>query len=674
MPVDRNPFQTLYVTERLEQDDFPSLFSTTLVRHVHSLFEAGNVVVRGTQGTGKSMLLALLQSGIRQAFHRDAVHKYPVNSPDLCQFVGIGINLATDQALRGMRRWSPTTAHDARQEIHESFVDYVNTWVLRELLSTIQQYAGLSDTFWTALQLGESNDSNDAIRALAYNYDLQEWWTTDSNANSAIAALTKRIRAYQRFYDGYPMEFPKDVIPNRSASLGAPIVAAVKTLREYGLLSSKTRVLVTIDQFEELLDVERALPSLPYDVFRNAVDEAVHRRDPSLSYRIGTRPYAWKAKKSEAYRDYQPLDLDLMLRRGEKSKHWLFPRLAADVVRRRLNHFGGLGLDASSMSLPGLFGSSPTTEETLWACAPKAPWDRVVVKRIPNDWPEKVRLFLESLAKSQPIDAKLGVAWFLQKGVPRRLSGSESNAAPEISCDWRKHEWWCKERQQLALLQLTADHAQRIPYYGERSIILLAGSNILVFTAICQHIWDRWMRSDPNPMSDLPIKPSLQSDGIYSASQTWHEKISSESWVGDALQRFVDELGNMLREGLTSDLRMSYPGGNGISLATSDLASEPKVLEILEEGAGRGVLVQMDHTPKNRGRGPSKKWYLHPIFAPYFGLTAPVTKEPLYVSAVEIHTLLEKIGVTEPRTRSGTNRSPDSTQLRLPGFEDGGQQ
>jgi hypothetical protein len=91
----RNPFTTLYVTERLDQADFPALFSPVLVPHITPLFEAGSVVVKGTQGTGKSMLLALLQTEVRLAYAESQAHEYPIDDPKLCQFICAGINLST---------------------------------------------------------------------------------------------------------------------------------------------------------------------------------------------------------------------------------------------------------------------------------------------------------------------------------------------------------------------------------------------------------------------------------------------------------------------------------------------------------------------------------------------------------------------------------------------------
>ena len=100
MQQHQNPFTTLYVTERMDKGEFPALFSPVLVPQALSLFQDGNVVVHGTQGTGKSMLLALLRTDIRLAFEETKNIEFPVHDKKLCQFISAGINLATNQALR----------------------------------------------------------------------------------------------------------------------------------------------------------------------------------------------------------------------------------------------------------------------------------------------------------------------------------------------------------------------------------------------------------------------------------------------------------------------------------------------------------------------------------------------------------------------------------------------
>ena len=63
-----NPFHELYVTEDIKSDRFVRLFSPYFVQHAHSLFQAGNVILTGLPGSGKSMLLSLLTPEVRLSY------------------------------------------------------------------------------------------------------------------------------------------------------------------------------------------------------------------------------------------------------------------------------------------------------------------------------------------------------------------------------------------------------------------------------------------------------------------------------------------------------------------------------------------------------------------------------------------------------------------------------
>lgn len=94
-----NPFHTLYLTEGVEAVDIPALFSPVLVQHVQALFLPGNVELRGMQGTGKSMLLSLLDTPVRLRFWEQRSRRpgQPTTDDPLPvehrRFIGAGINL-----------------------------------------------------------------------------------------------------------------------------------------------------------------------------------------------------------------------------------------------------------------------------------------------------------------------------------------------------------------------------------------------------------------------------------------------------------------------------------------------------------------------------------------------------------------------------------------------------
>ncbi len=669
MKQPQNPFTTLYVTERMEEDKFPSLFSTVLVPQVLPLFQDGNVVVRGTQGTGKSMLLALLRTEIRLAFDANTQHEYPV-SDELCHFVSAEINLATNQALRFANRWGKAPSDAALVDLQVSFIDYVNTWLLRDLLRSIRVLSQ-RDGIWRRYDLGATSPNlNDTVRTLGDEPSLASTFHTPRDFDEAYNQLSKRIQTYLLFLNGKLRSLPTEIRGHQSQSIGQPLAIAVRRLREIGCLAEATRVLVTMDQFEQLLDFEAQLSARHFDLLRQAVDEAIHLREPTICYRIGTRPHAWRHPRSESLRDYFPLDLDELLRRREHTRARLFPMLADDVLRRRLRCFGYSEYAERSDPLIEVFGRSPSPRVRAKRLAQKANWSRLV--RIPKTFPSDVSALLRRLSATDPLSAQLGVAWVNQH-IAQKASGRKPSGPLPTSemLPWEQpnKRWWKKERLGLAVLQMATGFGQRVPMFGKADVLNLSGSNILIFGSICQHIWASWIRAIDTHNGRFPVAPDLQDEAIRDASREWHHKIAEEPWIGDSLTQFVNVMGNYLHVKLKDDEAMSYPGGNGISLTEKDLQEFPEVEQILLDGTDRGFLLERHHTPKSRMRGPSWKWYLHPVLSPYFEITVGHTKEPRYVRGVLVREWMEDAGIVLPSARAKDVGGRNRRQPTLPGFE-----
>ena len=64
-----NPFAEAYVTHTVSDENFVRFFSHILVIPASAILKPGNIVIKGTQGSGKSMLLRLLEPEIRIAYH-----------------------------------------------------------------------------------------------------------------------------------------------------------------------------------------------------------------------------------------------------------------------------------------------------------------------------------------------------------------------------------------------------------------------------------------------------------------------------------------------------------------------------------------------------------------------------------------------------------------------------
>ena len=660
----RNPFTTLYVTERLDQADFPALFSPILVPNITPLFEAGNVVIEGTQGTGKSMLLALLQTKIRLAYAESSRHTYPIEDKALCQFVCAGINLATNQALRSAARWKKDD-EGRDNELRLCFIDYVNTWILRDLLESIDLMLSHSRLLWEPLGLGEGRDAfNASIVEMGMSPLIPILVQESPTVQVAVHQLSLRIDRYLQFFNGRPKDLGNDIRDTQTQSLGQPVADAVTILKRMGCLAQGTRMLIMLDQFEQLLEMEASLPNRPYRLLRDTIDQALHRREPTLSFRIGTRPYAWQDMEGQALRDYHPLNLDEMLARKEHGNRDLFPNLASDVFARRLKAFGYDQIADAADPIDAVFGAYPKPRERVKQIGPNTNWSAKI--SIPKEVDTEIAARIREIAIDNPLEAKLGVAWAMQNLDKCRVSDFPLEVDELF---WNRNEekkWWKKERLWIAILQLAADNRQKIVFFGKKDILDLSSGNILVFASICQHIWECWIRSLVNPKNratrwedNLPIERKLQNEGIQSASNTWHRKISEETWIGDTLLSFMDEMGNWLRRELNDDRSMSYPGGNGISLANRDVNSLPEVRQVLSEASGRGFLLQRKHTPKVRERGESKKWYPHPILVPYYELTLNRTKEPRYLKASDLLPWLVRAGVD-------IARSPKERQMTFP--------
>ena len=93
-----NPFAELYVTESVGTDTFATLFSPVLARETqtHALFQPGNIVLIGLQGSGKTALMNLLRPEVMIAYRRLGA-EWPL--PDgLSMFVAAGINLNSSKA------------------------------------------------------------------------------------------------------------------------------------------------------------------------------------------------------------------------------------------------------------------------------------------------------------------------------------------------------------------------------------------------------------------------------------------------------------------------------------------------------------------------------------------------------------------------------------------------
>lgn len=676
MDPDINPFHELYVTEVASPKEFAVLFSPFLVRHALPLFQQGNLVIKGSQGSGKSMLLSLLKPEIRCAYHK-AGKTFPVPQ-HIASFIGAGINITRSGATNFGQR---PLGRDPKMEemlFPLYFSDFVNYWVVRDVLRSITSMLENPDAF-DHLVCKEHLDG--FARQLAGEDCWFGYLDGVRSYGDLVDRLDQRIAVYRRFQQFNLDYLPKEIDSSKTA-VGEPISRTARCLQETRALTKSAPVLVRIDELH-VLYVSDELRSGLGPKYKQVINKALGTRDPFVSYKIGTRSYAWDDNLTvfgttaslERDRDFRIVDLDELLRRKENRKTWIFPGFARNVFARRLE-WAGLDLRKAAKPLKAVMGCALGSEEAAERYAGRS--DAVRALRIKCHWPAEWTDFLKSLYGKNKLSAMLAAAWANQAGIKGRAN-MLAGPPPEDNRPWER-TYWRKERIRQALLQLATNCAQRLVWAGEDDILALSGGNILVFVSLCQHVWDAFLQSErgksegerTDPLHSS-IEPSIQAVGIHGASVYWYEKIP-EGTGGHDRQRFIDRLGTVFKEHLTKDRAMSYPGHNGFSLLKEEFTLNMVVRDFLTNAAEYGDLHAIRHTTKSKNRKQRIKWYLNPVLSPYFKIPESHVKEPLYVTVSQVLDWMADAEIPGAISPVKTSRASSSVgQLTL--FEDriGGQ-
>ncbi|MCY2990861.1 MAG: hypothetical protein NTY19_23740 [Planctomycetota bacterium] len=649
-----NPFHENYITETTTPADFVEVFSPLLLSETLdtlAVFQPGNVVVVGIQGTGKSMLLSLLKPETRIAYAQKRATPFPVPE-QFSHYIGAGINLTRSGILDfGQRSISPPlSAEEAQLPIY--FGDFLNYWIVRDIIRSIKKLlvadaAGVGDSIGL-------NATAEALDKFAIGLSAKDCWFGYLREVRDLASLeesiTQRITAYRGFLN-YNSDIPENVASTKT-SIGEPISAAVDSLRDACVVPDRVQFFIRIDQYEELMHLEDwSSEKGMYRNYRDVIHKLLGLRDPRVSYRIGTRRYAWTSAPQmfgtkatiEEMRNLKTVDLDQILCRLE-NRPWLFPAFAEDVFGRRLRH---AGYDVES--LKDIFGPRLSNEERAKLLAGRKPSGAIDVE---DAWPTEVRESLLRIAEDNPLSAKLGEAWVRQNLGRKGATMPQGNLLPwEVS----EKKYWKKERLDQALLQIAARRKQRMIWSDPDQILELSAGNILAFVDLCQYIWAAWLRSFPEKDLRRPAEGEpprihdhyLQNEGIQQASRQWYAKIRSET-SGDSRRRFITHLGSQFRNWLRDDKKMSSPGFNGFSLPVRELEDDPEIAQYLAEATAFGVLIERHHTSRTKGRGECRKWQLHPILCPYFDIPSVQTKEPKEVHVRHVREWLVRADVFRP--------------------------
>lgn len=687
MNWDRNPFQELYLSDSLSEQAFVELFSPEpLTSALNPIFQDGNVVLSGTQGCGKSMILRLLLPETRKAYV-EGKSEMPPALRSAC-FVSAGVNL-TKSALCdvGQVTLGKGDAHDIEQ-LPYFFGDFFNYWVLRDLFHNLRKIAERPDVFGEIVDLGRGEKFANCLAK-------QDCWFGQMSDCGSLedveVRINKRIERYRSWVmmNNHGGGVPEEVATTKTA-IHEPIARTIECLKQSKVLAEVVKIFIRVDQLEELHQDTTQHQQLVRAGFRQMLNRAFSFRDHRLHYRIGTRRYGWNrperlvvhgsGARLEARRDYLHIDLSEELERKERRSGWKFPDFAADAFRRRIKY--DLELDAlpNQDLFKSIFGRQPKPADRAerFAKAVKLPEqiDRILRLSDSEDWTAEWKSWLRTLAATNPLDAVLAAAWGRQTGGTNKRPNREASP-PTDNESWKK-KWWIKERLPQAVLQLVARRNQRLLWWGHDDLLVLSGGgNIMVFLHLCHAVWDRFLKEESlkpegerlDLLNGKSIPADTQAVAIQTASREWHDKLGEQPG-GDVRRRFIDRLGRRFREQLRDDVKMSYPGANGFSLRKDEIeASEHRALwRFLCDAVGYGDLVATDHTTKNK-RGEARiKFYLNPVLSPVFQIPAVHTKEPLYWKIEDIMKVAREAELPlemEVSVQATEPMPDDPNQLRL---------
>jgi len=634
-----NPFHELYVGESVGPDKFVGLFSDVIVKHALSLFQPGHVILKGLPGSGKSMLLNLLKPSIRLAYEKANV-KFPI--PDeFMKFIGAGINLKRSGISDFGQR--SIGANDQNNSVSPIFFgDFLNYWIVADIFRSIRKLSSESHDTGLLKKIGIDFNVN-KLNAFTQKLVTLDCWGGYLNKIDSYDNLEKvinsRITSY-RSYLNYNIDDLSPDIYSSKTLIGIPISQTVQLLKEFAIIEDDTEIFIRIDQYEELAWLDETSNGLGTS-YQEVIHKLLGMRDTNVSYRIGTRYFAWtgdekmygSAARLEKKRNYTEVSIDLVFKRPENQRTWVFPEFAEDIFYRRMKLSPYKFTDQKDSLIARIFGIRLSPSDSANIYVPNDSEKAIVLE---ENWPQEWKEFLTDLARKNPLSARLGEAWARQKGKSEIVN--ERNWKEPFP--WEEKKWWRKERVEQALMQIASRNRQQLIWYGKDDLIGLSGGHILIFLSLCQHIWDVWLRDKRNEVPDTELRiPNIdyviQSAGIRETSSDWFEDISNEKG-GKERKTFINYLGSMFYKKLVEDKAMSYPGWNGFSLTVEDLQKNRLINEFISDACNYGDLYDTLHTSKTQDKKQRRKWYLAPILSPYFKIPYAHTKEPMYIDLKEL--------------------------------------
>jgi hypothetical protein len=228
----KNPFENLYITEQISEDEYVDVISTYLVKHAPGLFVPGNVVVLGTQGSGKTTLLTLLKPEIREAYFR-VNEKFPVNNSN---FISPGINFLNSGILDIGRR-PMSKSQDKEEDIFPLFFgDFFNYYICFDIFLVLKKIQNHQNRVITVKMDDKRLDAFvDSIK----KEDCWFGYLEDVNSFEQFnKKLADRKALYRKYHQFNISEMPP-YIDDTKTSIGEPISRIARSLKEFEIISQE---------------------------------------------------------------------------------------------------------------------------------------------------------------------------------------------------------------------------------------------------------------------------------------------------------------------------------------------------------------------------------------------------------------------------------------------------
>ena len=197
-----NPFYDLWLTEILSPQAFVEMFSPKIVDYTESIAGTGNVIVRGTPGSGKSMLLRLLDTKTRIAYAKHAID-FPIRTRH--DFISGSINLARSniKAISGRLTENPTDEEiRSAAAIFSDFLNYSLTCsLLKSIVSLADQQLGdntLRDILY--IDMSKTREKN-FVHELSVNDAWFGGFRNCASVRDIITSCERRISQYLSYFN-----------------------------------------------------------------------------------------------------------------------------------------------------------------------------------------------------------------------------------------------------------------------------------------------------------------------------------------------------------------------------------------------------------------------------------------------------------------------------------------